>query len=584
MRKIINCFVIVFLFLLMGTNCFSQKETFDIATYTPPKGWKKDANPGVVAWSNVNTTTGNFCVLAMYESSASSGDEQMDFKTEWNDRVVTPHQGDANPKTETQSSGDGWKVVTAAAPIKMEAMDAYAILAVYSGFGKKFSVLTMLNDQSYVTEIDAILKDMKLDKTATIALSSTNNSGVTNTNRTNGQFGTVMYTAPNNWKIAKYTDGDILSPANPVAGEFLEVFVHPSNNFSGTIEEAMQKFYDEIAAKMPATKMNDVNGGSYKAQPAKVSFRGWEYIRCTGGIKMGGGDYPPEYGLDLFVVKVNGRYETISIVNSRNNCGYSSYYPGQRKSYYNDIENFLFSLQFADWKEPVVKTGSVKGTGIVGVWQGISMSVGTPSAGAELGATLKVKQLIFFSNGQAFFGSNFPSEGLGELNTWARAEINRRDWGTYSFANGKGVLKLPYGDIPLRMENNKLVITSNGTDHGFIKLNEVDGTRFNGTYAMSSKTALGNETGITPLISFTADGQFTDNGALKLLYHEYSECLNLAKEPGSGTYEVKDFSILFNYSDGRKIKIAFMGTDHNKNDQSPATLTLSFNEDVLRKQ
>ena len=130
MRKIINCFVIVFLFLLMGTNCFSQKETFDIATYTPPKGWKKDANPGVVAWSNVNTTTGNFCVLAMYESSASSGDEQMDFKTEWNDRVVTPHQGDANPKTETQSSGDGWKVVTAAAPIKMEAMDAYAILAV----------------------------------------------------------------------------------------------------------------------------------------------------------------------------------------------------------------------------------------------------------------------------------------------------------------------------------------------------------------------------------------------------------------------------------------------------------------------
>ncbi len=570
--------------IIMMQQALAQTETFDIATYTPPKDWKKDANTGVIAYSNVNTTTGNFCILAMYESSASLGDEQKDFNMEWNDRVVTPHHADANPKTDTQVSGDGWKVVTAAAPIKMEATDAYAILAVYSGFGKKFSVLTLLNDQSYVNEIDAILKDMKLDKTANIAVVSAANVAQTNSNEMNGQFGSVIYTIPKNWKVTKYTDGDILSPTNLVAGEFLEIFVQPSMNFSGTIEEALQKVYDETAAKMPATKMNDVNGGSYSAQPVKMSFRGWEYIRCTGGIKMGAGDYPPEYSLDLFVVKVNGRYEKISIVNSRNNCSYSRYYPGDRKNYFNDIENFLFSLQFADLKEPVVKAGSSKGTGITGVWQGISMSVGTPSAGAQLGATLKVKQLIFFSNGQAFFGSNFPSEGLNELNTWAKAEKNRRDWGTYGFANGKGVLKLPSGDIPLRMENNKLVITSNGTDHGFIKSNDVDGARFSGTYVMSSKTALGNETGITPLISFTADGKFTDNGALKLLYHEYNECLNLAKEPGSGTYEVKDYSVIFNYADGRKIKIAFMGTDHDKNDQSPATLTLSYNEDVLRKQ
>lgn len=47
--------------------------------------------------------------------------------------------------------------------------------------------------------------------------------------------------------------------------------------------------------------------------------------------------------------------------------------------------------------------GAAKGDGITGVWQGISMSVGTPKPGAELGAELKVKQLIFFSNGKAFF-------------------------------------------------------------------------------------------------------------------------------------------------------------------------------------
>src|SRR5450631_712566 len=98
----------------------AQRETFDIATYTPPKNWKKDANTGVVAYTDINSTTGGFCILAMYACSASQGDAQKDFKMEWKDRVVTPHQAEADPKTEIQTTPDGWKVVSAAAPIKLQ--------------------------------------------------------------------------------------------------------------------------------------------------------------------------------------------------------------------------------------------------------------------------------------------------------------------------------------------------------------------------------------------------------------------------------------------------------------------------------
>ena len=55
----------------------------------------------------------------------------------------------------------------------------------------------------------------------------------------------------------------------------------------------------------------------------------------------------------------------------------------------------------------------------------------------------------------------------------------------YSFNSGRGILKLPYGEFPMRVENNMLVITTNKTDHGFIKLNDVDYVKFSGTYAMS---------------------------------------------------------------------------------------------------
>jgi hypothetical protein len=580
MKKIIT----LILFAVVIQQATGQTETFDIATYTVPKDWKKAANNGVVTYTNINTTTGTFCVLAMYACSASLGDAQKDFKMEWKGLVVDPHKASADPKTETQTTADGWKVVTAAAPIKLEGLDAYAILTVFSGFKKKFSVMTTLNDQSYVNGIDSFLENIKLNKTANPPAVQATTSAAPVTNETTEQFGAMIYSTPKNWGAKKYSDGDILIPVDLHEKEVLQIWIQQPMNFSGTMEQALQKSYDETVVALKATKMNDVNGGNYSTQTAKISFRGWEYIRCSGGIHMGGGEYPPEYGLDLFVIKLNGRFERVAIIKSRNNCNLSRYYPSERLKYYYDIENFLFSLRFPDWKEPLVKPGIAKGDGITGVWQGISMSVGMPKPGAELGAEFKVKQLIFFSNGQAYFGNNFPAEGLDELNTWMKAEINRRDWGTYSFVNGKGVLKMLYAEIPLRMENGKLVVTSNKTDHGFIKTNAVDGAKFNGMYALSSKNIAGEETGKKPVIRFTEDGKFTDNGAISILYHEYNECLNAAKDPGSGTYEVKNHSVIFNYTDGRKIKIAFIGTDYDSKNQSPATILLSFNEDALKKQ
>ena len=327
--------------------------------------------------------------------------------------------------------------------------------------------------------------------------------------------------------------------------------------------------------------MREVNGKSYNALEAKKSFKGWEYIKCSGGIQVNNGTpNPDEYGLDLFVIKVNNRYERIAVVKSRNTCnGLSKYYPSDRLKYADAIENFLFSLKFDDWKEPVATNGTLKGNVFTGVWQGLSMSVGLSRPGAELGAELNVKQLILFSNGQAYFGKNFPVEGLDGINTLIKAETNRRDWGYYSLNSGRGLLKLPYGEFQMRVENNKLVITTNKTDHSFIKLNDVDYVKFSGTYGMSEWN------GTIPTISFTPEGKFTDNGAIRILYHEYTDCLNPALAPGSGMYDVKNHSLIFNYSDGRKIKIAFTEAGFDKNNADPSsTLVFAFNNDVLKRQ
>ena len=373
----------------------------------------------------------------------------------------------------------------------------------------------------------------------------------------------------------------MFKPLDLPAGEHLSMQIMQPLNAAGSIEQALQQSYDEAAAMYKGTKMHYAGGAEYEKKEAKKSFKGWEYIRGSGGIMIENGTpYADEYGLELFVVKVNNRFERVAILKSRKNCkgSMSRYYPTERPAYYNAIDNFFFSLQFTDLEGPVVKPGTIKGDGIVGVWEGISMSAGAPSTSDPLGLRYKVFTPIFFSNGQAYFGTKFPIEGLDELNTWIRAEKFRRDWGTYTFSNGRGVLKLPYGDLPMRMENNKFIITANNTDHAFHKLNPVDGARFSGTYVMSEAY------GKIPVITFTADGQFTDNGAIKALYHESDDCTNPGLMPGSGTYEVKNHSVLFSFSDGRKIKVAFLGAGYDIKNQSPATLTMGFNEDEMRRQ
>jgi len=571
MKKIIS----LLLLTAIMQQVIAQTETFDITTYTPPKDFKKESKQGVVNYTSVNSTTGSFCVIAMYASTASTGNAEKDFKREWNELVATPYNAEANPKTETETTADGWKIVVGAAPIKMDSADVYIILSVASGFGKTFSVRTSLNDQSYIAQIDALFKTMEFDKTETAAINNNNTNNSTNTpntanaqtNASKAKFGNMLYTAPAGWSHQVFGDGVVFKPLNLAAGEHLAIQIMQPLNSSGSLEQALAQSFAEATAMYKTTSMYQADGGKYEKKAAQKSFNGWEYIRGKGSVRDGNDN---ELGLELFVIKINNRFERIAILESRQYCG-SRFYATDRISYRNDVENLLYSLQFSDFNGTILPNGSAKGSGIIGVWEGTIQAPG-------LKLRLEVFSAIFFDNGQVYFGSKFPIEGLDELNSLIQPEVNPYSWRTYTFSNGRGNLKMLYADIPFRMEGNKLIITKNQTDWPFYQLPSVDGARFNGTYVKSQSSD------IIPAITFTADGRFTDNGVVGALYYDGIVCVNPGVKPGSGTYEVKNHTIIFNYADGRKVKIAFRGTGYDKKDKSPATLRMSFNEDTITRQ
>jgi hypothetical protein len=551
---------------------FSQAETFDIATYTPPQDWKKTAKADAVNYTAINNTTTAFCVITIFESSMSSDDAKKDFTAAWKQLVATPYKATANPQTEIQTTDDGWKVVTAAASVKSDGIDVTILLTVVSGFGKTMSIRTATNNESYTSQLDALFATMEFDKTTT----NVKKMPVTPVQQTTaaGKFGSMLYTSPIGWSEEKFDDGVVFKPLNIPAGEHVAIQILPPLNMSGSLEQTLIQSFDEVTVLYKGSPMYQ-SDGKFSKNIIKKSYNGWEYLRGKGGIRINDGtQFGTEYGLELFVIKVNNRFERVAILESRKYCGgVSRYYATDRINYRNDIENLLFSLQFSDFNTNVLKPGSITGNDITGMWEGTIQSTG-----AATGVRLEVFSPIFFNNGQVYFGNKFPTEGLDELNTRIPPELYPRNWGTYTYSNGKGILKMPFAEIPFRTQGDKLIVTKNQRDWPFYKKKSVDGATFTGTYKMSESY------GIIPIINFTADGKFTDNGVVRTLYHDGTNCVNPGYVPGSGTYQVKNFTIHFNYTDGRKVNIAFLGTDYDINNPSPPVLRMSFDDNPMYRQ
>jgi hypothetical protein len=376
-------------------------------------------------------------------------------------------------------------------------------------------------------------------------------------------FGHMRYAVPAGWVEKRYANAVLIVLAKPPAGEQLEIQLMPSAPVAATMAGAMEAAWDDVCKSNGMTRTHAIKA----PEPARKSFKGWEYVRADGILTADANR--SEYHVELFVVRVADRCERVAVHSPMrtHNVTRTSLYdsPEHRRT----IRRFVFGMKFDDFADAVVEPGTLKGDGIVGVWQGISM----------FGGAFKAAYAVFYSNGQVFFGSRFPTAGCDGQDTWIEAEQTPRYWGTYAFKDGAGTIAMPYGEIPIRAKaGGGLTLTTSKTDHAFARVGPVDGARFDGTYVMNEAY------GQVPVITFTADGRFRDEGAMKVLDHEVTNVHAATQAPGAGTYAARDHTVTFKYDDGRVFLLAFPGAGYDKADPSPASLTLGYNEDTLKKR
>jgi hypothetical protein len=159
MKKIAT--VLLFFF---ATNLLAQKQTFDLATYTVPKGWSKKATAQTVQFIKENPKTGAFCLITLYKSMDATNTPKENFDAAWSTLVKEAVTVSTEPEMQPAVTEKGWEVQSGYAPFESEDNKGIALLVSSSGYDKLVNILIMTNTDAYEAEMTKFLESVDLKK------------------------------------------------------------------------------------------------------------------------------------------------------------------------------------------------------------------------------------------------------------------------------------------------------------------------------------------------------------------------------------------------------------------------------------
>ncbi|MDP4264185.1 MAG: hypothetical protein Q8941_16775 [Bacteroidota bacterium] len=600
--------ILIFLLLVGNYRLPAQsKVLFDRLSFTEPLNWTLTDKGTYRTYSHVNNAGTTFCILSVYSSTPSSGNTENDFRNAWKSIVTSNFTVIKNVKPQQKINSNGISYLQDEANGINSGSNFFLRLLVFDLKDKIQPVLFMSGNKQSLNQFDTDLDNFitsiqqgslsntlattgetgAAQTTGASAAGNNNQSNSTNLSNSSGltHFNHFLFVVPAGWKTVQQNGILLMAPGDLATNEMLSyMFLPPVNSLS--FENVIQTTLDDIAGNLGGALMNEVSPGPGQSQHFEKeiegkSFKGWEYCKGYGHVMVPHGNTDPygsdKYKINLFLVKVNSRMERLVWLSKDVHEGVKESTTDQNPKYHDVIREFCFSLRFDDWTDAPAIVGKVTRKGISSVWSGLNMYVnGTP---VIFTSTVQNTYLIFFDNGQVYFSSKFPYRGLDNLNTLIEAEWSPRLWGTYTFQNGSGTIKLPFATMPFKLNGNKLVTDYMKANHDYVQYPSVDNSVYTGNWCGS-----GEVYGTNACISFTTDGKFTDQGVVRALEHSLNDYYVATPESGNGIYEIKNNSIIFHFSTGTVFKTAFTGMYYQAGNPSPHEIHLGYNEEVFEKK
>lgn len=152
--------------LLTAGSCRGQQEKFDIISFDPPKGWKKEAGPSAIQLSQENTKDGSYCMITLFRSIPGTSNSKENFDAAWGTVVTEMVKVTGKPDMQPSSKEEGWEAQSGFAPFESEGQKGIALLVTSTGYEKMVNILVLTNSTAYEQELNAFLGSVTLAKPA----------------------------------------------------------------------------------------------------------------------------------------------------------------------------------------------------------------------------------------------------------------------------------------------------------------------------------------------------------------------------------------------------------------------------------
>ena len=325
------------------------------------------------------------------------------------------------------------------------------------------------------------------------------------------RFDLARYEAPAGWKEERGRDA--ISYTHIAQGTFCKIELYNSREGSGDVfAEEWKQLVQSVFTAGPAPR--PVSG---------VTPGGLRYLEGRGAVKFANAGM---WGR-LMVFQAEGRVASVFVVASNE---------AAMAARDGTVQAFLGSLRFGGGSS--ASTVPASSVGVAGVYMGFRP---VRLGGAEMGP----RWYVFFKDGRVY--EDLPPEGL-----WEFSGGNAAYWGKYQ---GGQIARAGARVTETVVEGNGRM-TVDGTQ--FVKCAGVDGLRLEGawtSFADANDPALMQiPVGRRPLIRFSRDGRFVDEGVFGSILQGYGDA-----PAGQGTYEIREFSLVLRYAGSEVRRVAISG-------------------------
>ena len=163
------------LLVIISTTVQAQKQTFDVATYSLPKGWDKEITGSSVLLSIEDPGKDTYCFIQLYKLLPGSADSKANFDDAWETIVKKTVTIASPPEMQPATTDNGWDIQSGYALFESEDTKGLAMLITSTSNGKMVNLVILTNTDVYEKDMTEFLTSINLETP-----SKTNEEAVSN--------------------------------------------------------------------------------------------------------------------------------------------------------------------------------------------------------------------------------------------------------------------------------------------------------------------------------------------------------------------------------------------------------------------